>query len=323
MPESADRFPKHLEPMLATLSEMPSNASAWGFEYKWDGIRALAYFDGRRLVLESRNLIDITNQYPEFAGLGKTLGRKAILDGEIVALDGKGNPSFKMLQSRMHLTRGIEAAAEKVTAYYFVFDILYIESEDVMGKTYIERRKILEGLDIKHKYVHVPAYHVGQGKRMLEAAREKGIEGVMAKALDSLYQPGRRTPEWRKIKIEHGQEFVIGGWIPERQNAGRVGAILVGYYDGSKLEFSGKVGTGFSDETHTILIKAFKPLARVSNPFASEINMKGVNWLSPKLVAEIQYRRWPDGGMIQQASFKGLRSDKLAHDIIHEKKVEV
>ena len=190
----ADPFPSRLEPMKATLAKgLPPNDEAYAYEYKWDGVRALVYVKGDETCIQSRNLLDVTAQYPEVATVGETLrGRTAVLDGEIVALDAKGRPSFQRLQSRMHVAAATEVQRrmQETPVAILVFDVLYLDGRSTMALTYPERRSLLEGLPIAGPSCQVPPSHTGDGAAMFEASRRQGLEGVMAKRLDSIYEPG-------------------------------------------------------------------------------------------------------------------------------------
>ena len=205
--------------------------------------------------LESRNLRDITNGYPEVRGLLGDLGmREAVLDGELVAFDEDGRPSFGRLQRRMHVTAPgpVRRLAVSTPVVYAIFDLLYLDGHNLMGLSYEQRRERLEGLGLGGAAWRVPAVHRGQGKRLLQATAAQGLEGIVAKRLDSRYEPGRRTGAWVKIKHTHRQELVIGGWLPgEGRRTARIGALLMGYHEGAgqarQLRFAGRVGTGFTD----------------------------------------------------------------------------
>ena len=325
------RMPAALEPMLATLSStLPPNLEKYGFEYKWDGVRALCYWDGRTLRLESRNQLDITRRYPELHVLTDALGsRSAILDGEIVALDENDRPSFPLLQNRMHVNdpAAINRLVDQVPVRYLVFDLLYLDGRSTMERSYVHRRDLLEQLTLVGPSWQVPPAHVGEGVAMLQAAREQQLEGIVAKHVDSIYQPGRRSPDWLKIKVISRQEFVIGGWVPEGgTNTSRVGSILLGHYEpaaaggrgGKVLRFAGGVGTGFNDRWHRTLTATLKPLTRAASPFVDPVPKREAIFVEPILVAEIEYRRWPEGGMVHQGAFKGLRTDKDARKVVRE-----
>jgi bifunctional non-homologous end joining protein LigD len=317
--------------MLAVLAQaLPTGLDHYGFEYKWDGVRALCYWDGRSLRLESRNQLDITRRYPELHVLADALGsRTAVLDGEIVALDESDRPSFPLLQNRMHVNdpAAIRRLVDEVPVRYLVFDLLYLDGRSTIERSYLHRRDLLEQLTLVGPSWQVPPAHVGEGVAMLQAAREQGLEGIVAKRIDSSYQPGRRSPDWLKIKVVQRQEFVIGGWVPEEgNNTSRIGSILLGYYEpgrtngraGKLLRFAGGVGTGFNDRWHRTLSSTLRPLTRASSPFADPVPKRDAIFVEPILVAEIEYRRWPAGGMVHQGAFKGLRTDKDARKVVRE-----
>lgn len=319
-------LPQSIAPMLATSAgELPSNAANYAFEYKWDGVRALCYSSGKstgRFQLQSRNLLDITMRYPELHPLQRALGKHAVvLDGEIVLLDELGRPSFARLQRRMHLNHAAEikrlSASEAV--FYVLFDLLFLDGRSLLDEPYTVRRQMLEELTLLGTHWQVTPAHVGEGESMLEAAVRTQLEGVVAKRLDSVYVAGRRSPAWLKVKVIQRQEFVIGGWIPERSGIeNRIGALLVGTYDGAgKLRFAGKVGTGLSAADHLPLIQRLsrKPISK--SPFADP-TPRGASFVEPTLVAEIEYRRWPSGGMVQHAAYKGLRQDKNPRQVKRE-----
>ena len=303
---------------------MPADLQHFAFEYKWDGVRALCSYDGRgKLKLASRNRRDITSHYPELISLGKALGRKAaLLDGEIVALDEQGKPSFGRLQERMHVQHPRASLVEQTPVWYVLFDVLWLRGKWLLDQPYTRRRELLESLTLRGPFWHVTPAHVGEGTAMLQAAEEQGMEGLVAKRLDSTYEPGRRSPLWRKIKLVHRQEFVLGGWIAQEGNDQRVGSLLIGYYDcDGRLLFAGGVGTGFTDAEHQKLVPLLNRHMRSRSPFAGPVprTAKGLaRFLNPVLVAEIEYRRWPEGGSVQQGAYKGLRFDKEAKDVVKE-----
>jgi len=206
-----------------------------------------------RLRLESRNLNEITDAYPEVRGILRDIGmREAILDGEIVAFDQNGRPSFERLQRRMHVTSpsAIRRLASDTPVVYAIFDLLYLDGHGLMELPYRERRARLEELELSGPAWRVPAAHPGVGSRLLEATRAQGLEGIVGKRLDSRYEAGRRTGAWLKIKNTLRQELVIGGWVPgEGRRAERIGALLMGYYEDGLFRYAGRVGTGFTETT--------------------------------------------------------------------------
>jgi len=314
--------------MLAVLSDLRSDQAHFAFEYKWDGVRAITYWDGHTLRIESRNQLDITRRYPELADLGPALGKRpTIVDGEILALDASGRPSFSMLQKRMHGEgpENIRRLMKQVPVLYVLFDVLWADGKSTMSLPYTERRRILEELTIAGPTWEITPSHVGQGTAMLRAAQNSGLEGIVAKQLDSIYEPGRRSPNWLKIKVIFGQEFVIGGWVPEKGvRHDRVGSLLLGYYDcpaksqAPRLRYAGSVGTGYNAALHAQLTRALKQRPSDQSPFFDRVPKKDAVFVKPDLVAEIEYRRWPEDGLVQQASFKGLRTDKRAQEVVKE-----
>lgn len=322
----AQPLPARIEPMLATPASLPADSGQWAFEYKWDGVRCMAYWDGRSLTLRSRNQIRITQRYPELQSLGDHLPPGTILDGEIVALDAANRPSFPELQRRMHVDDPSPALVGSTPIWFVLFDCLYRRHRSLMDKPYAERRRVLGELIAPTPLWCVTPQQVGNGEAMLTAARDNGMEGVVAKQLDSRYQPGRRSPLWRKIKVIFSQELVIGGWIPEvSDRSGRIGALLLGYHDKESrktlpLRYAGRVGTGFNDATHANLFSLLTKLTSAKSPFlpTGDLPRGDVHFVEPILVAEVEYRRWPREGLIHQAAFKGLRTDKPARLVVRE-----
>ena len=316
-------MPTRIAPMLAVLSELPGDPQNWSFEYKWDGVRALCFWDGKRLELQSRNQLDITRRYPELQTLCKAQPKSgAIVDGEILALDETGRPSFARLQRRMHAEgmQNVARLSHEVPVWYALFDVLWTGGESTMERPYSERREILEELTISGPAWQITPAHIGEGEAMLDTSRRNGLEGLVAKRLDSIYEPGRRSPNWRKIKIIFGQEFVIGGWVPEKGiSHDRIGTLLVGYYDcDGNLRYAGGVGTGFNAALHADLTRRLQQRSIEANPFVDRVAKKDAIFVKPDLVAEVEFRRWPPGGQVQQAAFKGLRSDKSPREVVKE-----
>jgi bifunctional non-homologous end joining protein LigD len=320
--------PALIEPMLAVASGLPSDAGNYTFEWKWDGVRAMCYYDrggaqGLRFTLRSRNQIDITSRYPELQALPAVLRcRQAILDGEIVAMDDAGRPSFHLLQRRMHVGDPSPALCRTVPVRYVLFDILYRDGKPLLDRPLRERRRCLEAVATDGPYWQITSSHGGDAaEAMLEAARQNALEGVVAKRLDSRYEPGRRSPAWRKVKIIQHQEFVVGGWVPEDGGRGaRIGSMLLGYYDAAgALRYAGKVGTGLNDSDHAMLLPMLRRWRRSVNPFADKVPGTNVNFLDPAVVVEVDFRRWSDGGRVQHGAFKGVRSDKDPRRVVKER----
>jgi bifunctional non-homologous end joining protein LigD len=324
-PQGGERepMPEQLTPMLAKLAKgLPKKDDEWGYEIKWDGIRALAFIDGGRIRLVNRNGRDTTKQYPELRELGKEVGAQdMILDGEIVAFDEQGRPSFQRLQNRMHLASdsAIRRRMQDIPVAYMIFDLLYLDGHSTMQLPYVDRRKLLEQLELEGPNWRTPSYHAGDGASVQEASRANQLEGVIAKKLDSSYEPGRRNNCWLKIKNVQEQEVVVGGWMPgEGRRANTIGSLVVGYYDGDDLKYAGNVGTGFKEEDLVRLGRLLEPLKRKDSPFSGRQPKKGAMFVEPKLVAEVEFLEWTKTATLRAPSYKGLRDDKDPKAVIRE-----
>jgi bifunctional non-homologous end joining protein LigD len=318
--EERDPFPESVVPMLAKLSKLPASDEGWAAEVKWDGVRAIAYCRPGRLELQSRNLNDVTAQYPEVRGLSRQLGaRDAVLDGELVAFDADGRPSFERLQQRIHQTSAsvVRRRMKSHPVSYVIFDLLYLEGHNLMGEPYSRRRELLDGLELAGESWQVPGYFPGQAGELLEASAAQKLEGIVLKRLDSRYSPGKRNGSWLKVKNLGRQEFVIGGWQEgEGRRRDSLGSILLGYFDeDGELRYAGKVGTGFSDRDLDELRRRLRPLARKPSPFAGRRGPRKAHFVEPQLVAEIEFRELTAEGMVRHGSFKGLREDKPAAEV--------
>jgi bifunctional non-homologous end joining protein LigD len=309
-------------PMLAVTGTLPRDDEHWAFEVKWDGVRALTYVDGGHLRVESRNLLDITPRYPELHDLPPPLHRhSAILDGEVVTFDESGRPSFGRLQHRMHVTgaRDVRLRMAEFPVLYMVFDVLWLDGHWTVELPYTDRRRLLEGLELSTPQWQTPGSHVGDGAAVLEASRQRGLEGVIAKHLSSLYEPGRRSRSWLKVKNTRRQEVVIGGWLPGTGNrTGRIGAVLVGYYEGDALRFAGRVGGGFTDRMLGEVAALLAPLARATSPFADKVPYRQAHWVEPRLVCDVEFSEWTPGATLRHPRFKGLRDDRAPQDVVRE-----
>ena len=332
-PADPDRepMPERLVPMLARLGPLPPDED-WAFEIKWDGIRALAYSQPGRLRLESRNLNEITPRWPEVRALNRALSsHSAVLDGEIVAFDAEGRPSFERLQQRMHLSSdsAVRRRARDLPAAYVLFDLLHLDGHSLMDLPYCERRERLEALDLNGPAWMTPAYHSGDGAGLLQASRERGLEGIVAKRLRSPYEPGRRSASWIKVKNHRRQEIVIGGWLPgQGRRRERIGALVAGYYDEPEgderppLRYAGKVGTGFDEAALVELAGLLGPDERPTSPFSGRQPPKGAVFVEPRHVAEIEFTEWTAEGLLRHPSYKGLRDDKEPLEVVREREQE-
>jgi bifunctional non-homologous end joining protein LigD len=314
-------MPRDLRPMLARLATMPADEDRYGFEIKWDGARALTYVD-RAVTLQSRTGRDISAQFPEPAGLRKALGRrKAVFDGELVAFDEAGRPSFQELQGRIHLASPelVRRGMKEVPVTLMLFDVLHLSGRSTRELPYEERRALLESLELDGESWQTPGYHAGEGSKLLAVSRERGLEGIVAKRFGGLYEPGRRGGSWLKIKNHRSQEVVIGGWLPGKgRRSGTVGALLGGYFEDGELRYAGKIGTGFGEEDLKRLSQALEPLRTDSSPFSGRQPERGSIFVEPKLVAEVEFGEWTRAGTMRHPAFKGLRTDKSARDVVRE-----
>ncbi|PRX50362.1 bifunctional non-homologous end joining protein LigD [Prauserella shujinwangii] len=309
-------LPEVLEPMLATAGTLPPVAEddEWAYEFKWDGVRALARVEGGRATLFSRKGNDITATYPELRGIGEQLGlTQAWLDGEIVALR-EGRPSFKALQTRMHAgEQRARQLARHQPVTYLVFDLLHLDGRPCLSVPYAQRRSLLEGLDLGGPHWQLSPSFAGEGAAVVEAAAEQRLEGVIAKRLDSPYSPGRRSPDWLKITDLHTLDAVIGGWRPgEGRRANTFGSLMLGLPEDGGLRYIGQVGTGFTEDMLRTLLAKLRRLERRTSPFTTEVprdRARGARWVSPKLVGEVVFKDWTPDGRLRAPAWRGLRPD--------------
>ena len=324
-------LPATLTPMLAAPGTAPARGlDAWGVEFKWDGVRALAFIEAGRLRLVSRTGKDISATYPEVTGLGHAVAHKQVLlDGEIVALTG-GRPDFEALQPRMHVSSPAQALrlAEQVPVTYLAFDVLQLDGRPLTGLPYAQRRELLESLMPNASGWQCPPMFPGEDLDAVQAASvANGFEGVVIKRLDSVYEPGARPGSWRKLKNVLGQEVVVAGYKPGQGNrAGLIGSLLIGYHepgaDGRRrLLYCGHVGTGFTDETLRMLTRRLEPLRRPDSPFDGPVPPEYARpavWVEPRLVIEVLFDRWTRAGRMIAPAYQGLRDDKDPADVIRE-----
>jgi len=331
---------RHVQPMLAKLADLPADPDNWAFEVKWDGMRAIAFVSaGGELRLETRNLNDVTAQYPDLtSSVPAALARHdAILDGEVIAVDEHGRPSFQQLQSRMGLSNDatIRTRAKATPVQFMAFDLLELDGRDLRAEPYLERRRLLRALFRDTARWRVPAHHVGDGESLLAAIVEQGMEGVVAKRLDSPYRERQRGGDWRKVKRQQRQEFVIGGWTEgDGRRAGGIGSLLLGYHDGDgRLQFAGGVGTGFSDRALADIATQLAPLEQAGTPF--EVGAPGsapgkwqamrgrtqplvAHYVRPELVCEVEFTEFTRDGTLRHPSYQGMRTDKDPADVVRE-----
>ena len=312
--------------MGATLADKPPAGEGWAWELKWDGIRALAYIADERLRLFTRNGNEVSHRYPELASLAAPLeSRNAILDGEIVTFDERGRPSFERLQQRMHVEDAgvIRKLTIQVPAVYVLFDLLWLDGESTMGLPYEERRSLLSELGLQGESWRTPPFEAGDGRTTLDVSHQFGLEGVVAKRCDSLYEAGRRSRSWLKVKHTLRQEFVVGGWYPgEHGRTGSIGSLLIGYWDGTganrNLHYAGRVGSGLSQADIARLEDLFSRCARDTSPFATGSPPRSSRFVEPILVVEVKFTEWTATGSVRQPTLLGFRTDKSGDEVVRE-----
>jgi bifunctional non-homologous end joining protein LigD len=312
-------MPERVEPMLARSGPLPRDDGRWAYEVKWDGVRVIAFIEGGRVRLQARSGREVTARYPELRGLGRALGaRQVVLDGEVVAFTPDGRPSFQRLQGRMHLSSesAVRRLAEREPITYVAFDLLHDDGRDLMPLTYLERRERLLALGIDGPSWRTPAHHVGDGAALLEASRAQGLEGILAKRTDCPYTPGRRSPAWVKVKNFRRADVVIGGWMPgEGNREGRLGALLVGFYEDRALRYAGRVGTGFDEAELLRLGRLLEGLARAGSPFEGRQPPRAARFVEPRLVCAVDYGEWTQTRTLRHPVYKGLRDDVEPPDV--------
>ncbi|HEV8669313.1 MAG TPA: non-homologous end-joining DNA ligase [Candidatus Limnocylindria bacterium] len=299
-----------IPPMLATLSKEMVSGPERVYEEKYDGIRALAYRDGDRVRLLSRTGQDLSSGFPAVVEALRTLADPDfVLDGELVVFDEKGVSRFQLLQRR--------AFDPRTRTVYAIFDCLRSQGRDLLRRPLEERRARLLQLIPKRTGPLMPSRRLPRnGERALATAREKGWEGVIAKIAASPYEPGVRSREWLKVKVRGESEFVIGGYTPPQGSRAEFGALLVGLYDRGKLRYTGKVGTGYTQETLRDLGAKLKRLRTDASPFEPPPRIAGAIWVKPRLVAQLAYAEWTADGKLRQPAFLGLRTDKKPEECI-------
>ena len=283
-------------PMKASLGNLPSDDDAWAYEVKWDGYRTLAHVDDGRVRLQSVSGRDVTDTYGELAGLADgVLADRAILDGELVVLDDDGMPRFELMQRH---------AREVV---FQAFDVLHLGGHDTIELPYESRRQLLEQAVEPGPNWLVPAHQIGDGQVLFDVTEAQGLEGIMAKRLGSTYQPGKRSPNWRKIKHRRKVDVVIGGFTQGGGNReSTFGALLVGRWDGDRLAFAGGVGTGFDQATLEAMTARLRDLAQDDCPFdplPPTSYRRGAHWVDPVLTAEVEITEFTNDGLVRHATF--------------------
>jgi bifunctional non-homologous end joining protein LigD len=298
-----NKVPFRVSPMLATLADAPFVRPNWVFEEKYDGVRMLAYKEGTRVSLISRNAIDRTAHYPEIAAAIQKLKPKTLcIDGEVIVFDAENVSRFQLLQQG------------KGRPQYAVFDCLYAGEGDLRKKALSLRRIALERAVKPSARLRLSTILSADGLKAFQIASKRGLEGVVCKNLASIYVE-KRSKEWLKVKVHQEDEFVIGGFTQPTGSRQYFGALLLGVYSHNKLLYAGKVGTGFDTDMLASLHRKFQPLVRSKSPFASEVRERDATFLAPKLVAQLSFTEWTEDGKLRHPVYLGLRDDKKPKDV--------
>jgi bifunctional non-homologous end joining protein LigD len=302
-------LPERVAPMKAVLTDERFSDPAWVFERKLDGIRAIAIKADKRVRLLSRNDLSLNGRFPEVVeALETDPATNFVIDGEIVAFRG-AQTSFEALQQRNE---------HKAQVFYYVFDLLYLGEQDTTPLPWRERKSMLRRALAFHGPVRLTPHRNGDGEALYREACRKGWEGLIAKRASAPYVHGR-SRDWLKFKCSAEQELVVGGFTAPTGTRIELGALLVGHYEGAKLRYAGKVGTGFTRATLRDLAAKLRPLAREGSPFADEIREKHVTWVEPELVAQVGFSEWTRDGRLRHPRFLGLRDDKAAAEVVRER----
>lgn len=313
--------------MLATLVEEPFDDPQWIYEVKWDGYRAVAFIRNGKATLVSRNQNDLTDEFPEISeAMGELKVESAIIDGEVVALDDEGRPSFSLMQQRTGMTHpGTRKARDRgVPIVYYAFDLLYLNGHNLMAVELERRKELLQQMISPGSFLRYSDHYPEQGKALYGVARDKGLEGIVAKLRTGVYVQ-KRSREWLKIKITRRQECVIAGYTDPRGARENFGSLVLGLYDQKgKLVHVGNAGSGFTEATHAAMWKRLHAIETDKNPFAGKVeSTRKPHWVKPELVAEIKFSEWThegeSGGIKMRAPiFQGLRFDKKPRECVFE-----
>ncbi len=307
--------------MKATSGSIPSG-SDWLAELKWDGMRMQVAVRDGAVTLWSGSGRDVTSHFPELAALGDAVGLDAVFDGEVAVFEGT-RPSFHQLQHRIHVSQPTAQQLTEFPIVFLGFDLLSLDGSELFDIPLIDRRRLLDQVLEDGPSWRVPQ-HSDDAEGLLQLARAHELEGIVCKRARSTYQPGRRSPSWVKVKLRSRQEFVVGGWLGGSGSLdGTIGSLLVGVYGGSPespttdLHFAGSVGSGLRDDTRTKLAAAFAPKAEC--PFTAVPQLdKTPHWVEPTTVVEVEYSIWDDDSLLWHPSFRGIRIDREATEVVRE-----
>jgi bifunctional non-homologous end joining protein LigD len=312
------KVPDWQSPTLATLTDERFSDPGWIFERKLDGVRCLAFRDGTRLRVLSRNRQSLNGTYPEVVdALAAQTCRRFVVDGEIVAFEGR-RTSFARLQGRLGLNDPDQARATGIPVFYYLFDLLHLDGKDTTKMPLIDRKRLLRNAFQFTDALRFTTHRVKDGEAAFRKACERGDEGVIAKRAEAPYE-GRRSTEWLKFKCSRDQEFVVGGYTSPKGSRVGLGALLLGYYDGSDLVYAGKVGTGFDDATLRSLHHRLSRTEQPRPPFTTGlVREPGAHWVKPKLVAQVGFSEWTRDGKLRHPRYLGLRTDKEPDEVVRE-----
>jgi len=307
--------------MLATLVAAPFDDPDWLFEVKWDGFRVEAIVERGATQLRTRGEKDAARWYfgPFLDPPSWIAAKDAIVDGEVIALDDRGEPDFALLQARI---KGRATAAEPTPFVYEVFDLLHLDGRSLLDEPLVERRRLLAEVLRPDPRVRLSEHIEADGIAFFDVARKRGLEGIMAKDRRSAYVPGARSMAWQKVKIRPEQELVVGGWVKGSGRAVDLGALLVGVYEDGGLRYAGKIGAGFTNANRAELLAAVAPLATDAPAYATpppRAAARDAQWLRPELVIRAEFAGWTGDGLVRQAAYKGIELEKDPHKVIRER----
>ncbi len=320
--------PPRLLPMLAGGNGIPADPSAYQLEPKFDGVRVIAIVEPGSVVVTNRKGGEVTSHYPELVGMADALAPHAgVLDGEVVTFDEKGRTSFQRLQRRMHVVDPSTRLMADTPVVFVAFDVLWLDGESLVDRPQTERRQVLDGLAIKGPHWQTAPVLDATPDELLEACRQAGLEGFMAKRLDAPYLPGRRSTAWSKVKCGRRREFVVGGWSTGTgSRADSIGSLALGCYDtadeeAQRLFYVGQAGSGLNGDMIRQLQKLFGQIAQPASPFVNRPPLK-LQFVRPMLVVEVAYNEVTEGGTLRQPSIKGLRTDVIATEVTWDDEIE-
>jgi bifunctional non-homologous end joining protein LigD len=313
-----EKVPMWQPPTLATLTDRRFSDPAWIFERKLDGVRGLAFREGDQVRLLSRNRLSLNCTYPEIVeALGEQDRSQFVLDGEIVAFEGR-RTSFARLQGRLGITDPEEARASRIAVYYYIFDLLHLDGKDSRALPLLSRKRLLRRAFDFTDPLRFTTHRVKDGEAAYDGACARGDEGVIAKLADAPYE-GTRSKNWLKFKCSHDQEFVIVGYTAPKGSRVGLGALLLGYYDGSDLAYAGKVGTGFDTATLGRLHDRLSRIGLDNAPVTrGAVRVPGAQWVRPTMVAQVAFSEWTRDGKLRHPRYIGLRTDKNANEVVRE-----